>query len=125
MSSPTSFANPDSSFVDEAAGLPFTAVNPATGITVTMSYSQRMLYVANGSTLAALTVKLPLGVRNGDFVGMLFESAVTALTVEHGFGAPADVTGAPTAAAASTSYEIVYLDTTIDGTAVKGWFRYR
>lgn len=97
-----SFQNADTSFFGEADGGPVrVAVDPASGSTITMKAAERDLYITHGSTIAALTVKLPLGAQPGEYFELAGNCAVTTLTINDGFGVA--VSGAPTALVANTA----------------------
>lgn len=81
-------------------------VVPTSGDTITMHFKDRFLYVNKGSTLAALTVKLPAAPALGDLAVISSGDIITALTLEDGHGDA--ISGAPGSIAA-------------DGTVVMQW----
>ena len=109
-----SFLNPSGSFMAESGGTPIRVVAPSTGDTVSMAARDRVLYVNNSGTLAELTVQLPRGVDARERVEIVARSAITALTVNDGYGVA--ISTAPSAAAARAIYQFVMV------TKALGWF---
>ena len=64
---------------------PVTVLTPASGDTVTLDHIGPYL-VNNGTTLAALTIRLPSGPTSDDLVEIGFTNPVTALTVQNASG---------------------------------------
>ena len=93
-----SFANSDSTFFGEAAGVPAKVVAAADGSTVALTSSDTRLYIDNAAALASLTVKLPAVSYRGQTVELVSRSGVTALTVQAPFGS---VVSAPTSLSAN------------------------
>jgi hypothetical protein len=81
---------------------------PATGTTVTLSKGQTTVYLSNGATLAALTVKLPPNPIPGQVVNLIPTGAITTLTVQNSAGTA--VAGAPTAGVANTEISMRYIN---------------
>lgn len=92
-----SFANADTSFLNQTGGQPVRVVAPATGATVTMRAGERMLCLNHAADIAALTILLP-AVDLGERVEILARQVVTTLTLKDSRGTT--ITGAPTTAAA-------------------------
>jgi hypothetical protein len=103
---PSFLAQPNTFF--PAAGIPPTVTAPTTGSTVTMSTGQHTLYLSNGSTLTALTVKLPPSPANGQLVTLIPTGAITTLTVQTAAGTA--ITGAPTAGVANTGINMRFIN---------------
>jgi hypothetical protein len=76
-----------------------------------MTHTQRILYVDNVATLAALTVKLPMKVGEGERASVGCQSTITALTVLDGFGRA--IPGAPTSLAGGSSIVFRYVSKSI------------
>jgi hypothetical protein len=110
------FANPDTTFENEAFGGPISTVVPLTGTTIAMRYDQRDLYVTPAGTLAALTIKLPT-TQPGGVVEILISTIVTALAIQDRFGVA--VAGAPTAATAGMALTMRFVS------RATGWVKWR
>jgi hypothetical protein len=112
-----SFQNPDGAFFAFGDGI--MVVNPLTGTTVQIPQQTRSLYINNGSTLAALTVRLPPAPtsRSADnSVNIGSANGVTALTVQDRFGnAVASASGGSLAGGTTASALIVrYIPTPVN-----------
>ncbi len=107
-----SFENADTSFLSESAGVPVKIIAPTTGSTYAMKAGERAVYVNNSGTLAALTIELPKMVAglHGQTVWIAFKSAITALTLQDGYGNA--LTGAPASANAGAVVRFRWLKTT-------------
>jgi hypothetical protein len=81
---------------------------PTSGATVQMRASQPNLFVANVSTLAALTVRLPPASYSGQMASITSQSVITALTVQNNLGVA--VAGAPTTNAAGTIINFTWVN---------------
>jgi hypothetical protein len=91
-----SFANPNTSFFNETYGGPVMLVeDPSSGSVITMGFGDRLVFV-NAAMLAALTIRLPLGVEPGEMVELGFETGCAALTLLDADGDP--IASAPVAA---------------------------
>lgn len=116
----TSFANPDGTFFNESGGQPALVLAPATGSTVLIPSTARDVYVNPAATIAALTVRLPGSVANGQQVSIGFGQTVTALTVQDFYGAA--VAGAPTTGTAAGGARVLKY---IRGASATGWVLWR
>jgi hypothetical protein len=68
-----------------AANETVNTVAPTSGTTLVLS-DFRPVFVSNPTTLAALTIQLPLPLNSGAFVEITFRSPVTALTMQDAAG---------------------------------------
>lgn len=87
-----------------ATGVPRVVV-PVTTDTVTLARDDRVVWINPAGTIAALTVKLPPGPREGSIVSIGFNQIVTALTVQTDAAAAVE----STAGAASVANEYRYV----------------
>lgn len=102
-----SFLQPSGTFFP-VGGVAPTIMAPTTGSTVVMSRGQSAIYLSNGATLAALTVKLPPNPAAGQSVMLIPSGAITSLTVQTAAGGA--ISGAPTAGVAFTEIHMRFLN---------------
>src|SRR5215475_13315356 len=89
-------------------GVPPTVLAPTTASTVAASKGQTTMFLSNGATLAALTVKLPPSPLPGQTFNLIPTGAITTLTVQTAAGGA--IVGALTAGVANTEISMRYIN---------------